>query len=197
MKNILAVAGAVIAIFASLPYIIDIVRGKTKPNLVSWITWTLLLAVASAALFAEHQVQAGLLVLGDGVSCLLVVPFGLKYGTATLDRFDIGCQIATLVGLVLWLVFDSPMIAVVATLAIDVVGSVPTLRHSWSQPNEETASAFLISVVAAVLTLLSLTHYNLSAALYPVYLLILNTALFVTISHGQRVGRVKTPTASE
>jgi hypothetical protein len=179
MKDALAIIGALIILPAEVPYVINIVRGKTKPNIVSWITWTLLVGIGAAALFAAHQPHAGLLVLADAIGVSLVVPFGLKYGIAKLDKFDIFCQVAALVGVALWLIFNSPMIAIVATVTIDLIATVPTLRHSWNQPEEETAITFAMSVIAAALTVASLKNYQVSAWLYPVYLLISNALLTV------------------
>jgi hypothetical protein len=190
MKDLFAVLGAVVILFSTVPYIVDIVRRKTKPNIVSWCTWTLLVGIGAAALFAERQTHAALLVAADALGTLMVVLFGLKYGVAKLDKLDVLCQIAALAGLALWLIFDSPMIAIVATISIDLIATIHTLRHSWSQPDEETASTFAICIVAAVLTIISLKSYDLESLVYPVYLLFSACLLFVTIRHGQRTGGI-------
>jgi hypothetical protein len=181
MKGILAFTAAFLMLFCTVPYIIDIVKGKTKPNIVSWITWTLLIGIGAAALFASHQSHAGLLLTGDVIATFAVVVVGIKYGFAKLELFDGLCQLGAIIGLVLWLVFNSPMIAIAATLVIDFIGTLPTVRHSWLHPNEETSITFGIGVIATVLTLLSLKEYSVTAWIYPAYLLFSNGLLFVTI----------------
>jgi hypothetical protein len=188
MKSIFAIAGALIILFCTLPYIIDIVRGKTRPNIVTWFTWSLLIGIGAAALFASHQTHAALLLTADTIATFAVVLFGLKYGIAKLDKFDGLCQLGAVIGLVLWLIFKSPMIAIVATIAIDFIGTVPTLRHSWFHPEEETSVTFALGVIAAFFTLLSLKEYSVVAWIYPFYLLLSNAMLFVTIQHGNRKG---------
>ena len=49
MKDILLILATLVTIGAVIPYILDVIKGKTKPNIVSWITWTLLTAVATVA----------------------------------------------------------------------------------------------------------------------------------------------------
>ncbi len=115
-----------------------------------------------------------------------MVVVGLKYGTAELDRFDIICLIAALVGMVLWFVFNSPIIAILATIVIDLIGTIPTVRHSYRHPEEETYITFGLGIIATIFTLLSLTHYAFSAWVYPAYLLFSNALLFATIFFGQR-----------
>ncbi len=58
MKEVFLILGAVLAVFCTLPYIIDIVKGKTRPNIVTWIVWTLLISIGTAALFANHDYNA-------------------------------------------------------------------------------------------------------------------------------------------
>ncbi len=189
LKEIFAVLGAGIILTCTLPYIVDIVRGKTKPNVVTWITWSLLIGIGAAALFASHQPRAALLLTADTIATFAVVLFGLKYGMAKLDRFDIFCQIGAIMGLIFWLVFNSPMIAIVATITIDFIGTVPTLRHSWSHPEEETVITFVLGIVATSFTLLSLKSYSVTAWMYPAYLLFSNGLLVITIQHGQRIAQ--------
>jgi len=186
MKDVLAFIAAFLMLSSAVPYIIDILRGKTKPNIVTWFTWSLLIGIGATALYTAKETNAALLLTGDFVATFAVVLFGLRHGIAKIDRFDIFCQVGAVIGLVLWFVFDSPLIAIAATITIDFIGTIPTLRHSWNYPDEETPLTFLISIVATVLTLLSLKTYSISAWVYPVYLLFSNALLFTTISHGQR-----------
>ncbi|MEO6761082.1 MAG: hypothetical protein ABI220_01735, partial [Candidatus Saccharimonadales bacterium] len=125
----------------------------------------------------------------DGIATFAVVLFGLKYGTAKLDLLDVVCLAGALIGLGLWLLLDSPLIAIIATLIVDVIGTIPTLRHAWSKPEEESASAFIIGIVAIVLTLISLKSYELSAWIYPVYLLASNGILVLIINRAPRIAR--------
>lgn len=191
MKEVLVFLGAALMLVAPLPYLVDIVRRKTKPNIVTWGTWTMLLVIATAALFAAHEPRAASLVLADTIATGAVAVLGLKYGIAKMDRWDVFCQVGAVLGLVLWLVFNSPMIAIVMTITIDLIATIPTLRHSWNLPDEETAITYTLGAIASLLTLLSLGEYTVAAWVYPLYLLLSNSALTITVSHGQRRAAVK------
>jgi hypothetical protein len=187
VKDTFALSSVIIVLFCTLPYILDTVKKKTRPNIVTWGVWSALIAIGAAALFASHETNAALLLTGDFVATFAVVVVGLKYGTAKLDRFDLFCLLGALVGLALWLIFNSPMIAIIATIVIDFIGTVPTVRHSYHHPEEETSITFALGVVATTFTLLSLQNYTFSAWVYPAYLLFSNGLLFVTILLGQRL----------
>jgi hypothetical protein len=186
MRNLIAAIAGIIALLDVSPYLIDVVRGKTKPNIVSWFTWSLLLIIGTAAAFSDHQDKSALLTLGDGIGTTLVLVLGIKYGIAKFSWFDGICQICALIGLVLWLVFNSPTIAVIAVIAIDFIACLPTAKHSWQSPEEETWEAFALTVFASTLTLLSLTHYSVVSLGYPIFLLLVNLAFVVVVLYRRK-----------
>ena len=181
MKDVLATIGALLMMVSTIPYALDIVRKKTRPNVVTWITWTLLTAIATAATFAVHEPRTAFLTLGSCLSTLLIVILGTWYGIAKLSLFDVACQLLAIIGLLLWLLFNSPLIAIIATVAIDFVGFLPTLRHAWLKPQEETWQAFAWSVLAIAFTLASLTNYSAASLVYPLYLFLADGLLTITI----------------
>jgi hypothetical protein len=191
MKELFAFLGAFIVLFCTLPYIIDVVKHKTRPNIITWIIWTVLVGIGAIALFASHDYNAAWLLVGDAIATFAVVIVGIRYGTAELDKFDIFCLIGAVVGLILWLVFNSPLIAIVATIVIDFIGTIPTVRHSYLHPEEETYITFALGIIATIFTLLSLSDYSFSSWVYPAYLLFSNALLTVTIFYGQRAKHLK------
>jgi hypothetical protein len=186
VRNFLSITGAILALFSTVPYLIDIVHKKTKPNIVSWITWMLLTGIATAAAFAAHQPRTALLTLASTFCTGGVVVLGLWYGIAKFSWFDGLCQAGAVLGLVLWLVFDSPLIAIVGVVAIDFIACLPTLRHAWLKPGEETWQTFCIGTAAALLTMLALTSYVPEALLYPAYLLLANSAIAAVVVYRRR-----------
>lgn len=177
MKNYIAYMAAALAMVSVVPYLIDIVRRRTKPNVVSWSTWALLTGVAMVATFAAGEPRAGLLLLGSTICSVAVLLLGIKYGIAKLSIFDVLCWTSAMVGVILWQIFDSPAIAIVMSVAVDLIGMLPTLRHSWLEPKEETWQTFVIGSIAAILTIVSLEAYNINNLLYPVYLALANGAI--------------------
>jgi hypothetical protein len=170
MRNVLAFMAAALAILCTVPYFVDVVRKKTKPNVVTWFTWTLLTSIATAAAIAAHEPRTALLTGATALCTGTVVLLGLKYGIAKFSAFDAVCQIGAIAGLILWFIFNSPSIAIIAAVSIDFVGMLPTLRHSWFKPQEETWETYLIAFAAAALTIASLQSLNVASLLYPAYL---------------------------
>lgn len=189
MKNYLAVAGAVATLLAAMPYLVDIILGKTKPNIISWLNWTLLTSVGAAAAFAAGEWQTGIQTFAVMVWVLSVVLLGFRYGVAKFTKFDGFCQVSALFGLVLWFVFDSPAAAIVVVVLVDFIGALPTLRHSWINPDEETWQTFMYAIVGPVMTIVSLGAFSVESLLYPMYFVFINAAIAaVVVYRRQQLG---------
>lgn len=181
MKDFLLVLSALITIGSVIPYIRNILAHKTKPNLTSWITWTLLTGIATAAEIGAGEYRAAIFTGAAVMATSLVVFFGFKHGYVKYSRFDVICQLSAIVGIILWQLFDSPALAVIASVTIDFIGALPTVRHSWLNPLEETWQTFAISAFGAVLALLALDTYNVTSMSYAVYIIVINVAITCTI----------------
>lgn len=191
MKTTFLVISIVLTIMSAVPYIRDILRGTTKPNLVSWITWSLLTGVATAAAISAGENVAAMFTGAATIETTLIVLLGLRKGYVRYTRFDAFCQIGAIVGIVLWQLFSSPAIGVVAAVVIDFIGALPTFRHSWLLPSEETWQAYAIAAVGGAFAIGALEDLNWVSLPYALYILIVNVALsYVIISRRKaRLGR--------
>lgn len=181
MRNFLIFLSGAITIGAALPYMIEIIRGKTKPRIVSWFTWTLLTGIACAASFADHEYATGILLLCAAAETAAVCILGFKRGDRKFEKIDIVCQIGAIAGLLLWLIFNTPAIAVLATVVIDLIGAIPTLWHSWRKPFEETWITFALSSLGGGITLIVSHDWKITAIAYPLYLLVINIIMTLVI----------------
>ena len=172
MRTLLSVLGSLIAVAGTVPYIIETIRGNTKPRVVTWLTWALLTGIAGAASLSAGQLGAAVFALLGTVATSSVVVAGLRYGDRSFTRLDLACLAGVLLGLVLWLSLDNPIFAIWTAILIDFVGLVPTLVHAWKQPMAETASAFVCVGVGGLITSAAIASggsFSVAALGYPLY----------------------------
>ena len=181
MGQFLVVASGLLGLFSVAPYLRDMFRGATRPNLTSWFTWTLLYGIATAAEFDAGAGRTALFTGAIAVSTLLVIVLGLRLGRASVSAFDLACQVAALGGILLWQLLDSPTAGVLAVTAVDLIGALPTVRHAWRSPREETAATYAIAAVAAVCALAALRAYTVVSMTYEVYVVALNAGVAAII----------------
>jgi uncharacterized paraquat-inducible protein A len=188
MKDTLVIIGASLNLLSVVPYIIDVIRRKTRPNIVSWLTWTILTSIGAAAVFVGSGFAASLLPLSSSLSTLSIVLLGFKYGFSKYSRFDLVCQFSAIGGLLLWYIFNTPVVALVSVVVIDAIAALPTLRHALLRPKEETWQTFAVASFASLVSIIGLKTYTVSSSLYPFYLCIMNGIIASTILYGR--GRV-------
>jgi len=185
MRVILLIISAGLTVSAALPYIVEVLHKKTKPRVVSWFNWALLTGISGGAAIAAKQYPSATLSLAATLECLIIVGFGLKLGDRKFEFFDVTCQIGAIVGFVLWIVFNDPLIAIIASASIDFIVSLPTLKHIWQKPREETAAVFMLSAIGAIFALAAVHNPRISGLVMPIYIVAINllmTGLFLTSS---------------
>ncbi|MEI7539212.1 MAG: hypothetical protein WCJ36_00365 [Candidatus Saccharibacteria bacterium] len=165
-----------------LPYFIDMVKGKTKPRVVSWFIWSVLAAIACIAALIDGHYPTAIFLLLSSLAPMAVVVFGWRLGgDRSIEWLDIICLLGALIGVVLLVIFNSPAFAVIITIIIDLIGGVPTLVHAWRRPNEETWLEFALAGVAALCMLLVVNSWEVTAFVYPLYLLLINLGVMSII----------------
>lgn len=181
MRADLVFIAGIITIISPLPYIRDSLKGKTHPNLVTWFTWTLLNGITAAAAWSAGARQTAIFMTAASIATFAIVLSGLRYGLKQYTKFDISCQAAALVGLVLWKLTNDPSIAVAINVVTDFVGLLPTIRHAWKAPHAETWQTFVIAMVAGALTLMSIQDYTFISLASPIYIFSADTTMTAVI----------------
>jgi hypothetical protein len=187
MRELLTYLAGIIIVISPIPYVIDILRDKTHPNMVTWVTWTLINGINTAAAFSAGAWQTGIYGLAATIATSTIATLALWHGVKRYTRFDIACQVVALLGLPLWLLTRQPALAIALELGVDLAGGLPTLRHAWNAPFEETLRTFALSAIAGLLLLLSLSDYTYVAVAMPVYILLFDSAIVFSIVTRRKV----------
>lgn len=196
MRTTFIVISSILTIASALPYIIDVLKGKTKPRIVSWFIWSVLTGIATAASFVDHQYASAILTFCASIETLSIVILGfIKSGDRTLEKFDAYCLAGAVVGLALWLFLGSPSIAVLASVIIDMVGAAPTVKHIWQKPYEETWLTFMLASVGALFTVLAAKDTRITAIAYPVYIVLTNVVFVGIIFARHKYAKTSKPAA--
>lgn len=174
VRTALLIISSVLIVISIIPYLIDIAKKKTKPRVVSWLNWAFLGAIAGAAALNAGQLPAALLAFASVTEVLLVVILGLYYGDRSFEKIDVLCQLGAGMGLLLWLTLHNPLIAIIIITLVDLIAALPTYKHIWQKPEEETLASFVICGIASALTLAAITSLVLTGLIYPIYLLLAN-----------------------
>ena len=129
LPEFFVIIGTLIGAAGSVAYLIDTLKGKVKPNRVSFLLWSLAPIIA---FFAQIQQGVGLesmMTLSTGVLPLTVfcASFFNKQSVWKLTRFDLLCGALSLVGLALWQITRVGNIAILFSIIADGFAAIPTI----------------------------------------------------------------------
>lgn len=178
-----AILGALLSFGGVVVYLIETLRGTSRPNRVTWFLWSLVPFIAFFAQIKQDVGYSSLLTFVSGFGPLLVflASFINKKSFWEISRFDMVCGAIAIVGVVLWLVTRNPNLAILFSILADGAAASPTIVKSFKFPETESYLAFFGGGVGAILTLLTITQWQFENYAFPLYILFICSLLTVLI----------------
>jgi len=176
--------GCVLA--ASPPYIIDTVRGKTRPERASWCIFALLGIIAVVSQLAAGATWSVGFTVIDSLAGTIIFVLSFRYGVAGWTRRDQTALGVATVGVVLALITRNPLYSVAGVVLADGSGMVLTLRKAYLDPDSETAVSWFLSGIGGFAAALTVNRPVPAQLLYPFYLGFANCSVIVCQYAGRR-----------
>ncbi len=177
IKIIISAIAVILTFVGYFGYIRDIVKGKTKPHVFSWLIWSIITGIIYALQVSAGAGPGSWVTLTLTVILLSVFFLSLKNGSKNIKKIDVVFLILALGALPLWLVVKQPVLSIILLSMIDMLGFLPTIRKSWNDPYSETLSLYVITTFRHGLTIFALAQYNIVTWLFPASWVVAN-ALF-------------------
>jgi hypothetical protein len=185
---IVGVISGVLAALAVVPYIKDILHGSTRPNIVSWALWVLLLFIASIAQISAGASWSLVFLIGDLIGTSIIVILCLfGYGYSEYGRVEWTCLTLAVIAIIAWQLTHQPVLAIVFAIAADFMAAFPTVVKAYRDPWSEHPSTWVIICVASALGILSTTVFDLANIAFPAYLLLINGLIGIFALVGRRL----------
>ena len=183
MNSNFVIVGTLIGAVGALAYLIDTVKGKVKPNRVSFLLWSIAPFIAFAAQIKQGVGIESLMTFSTGF--LPILTFGASFVNKKAEwkitKFDLVCGALSILGLILWLITKVGNIAITFSILADGLAAVPTIVKAYKYPDTELAWPWIATVFGVVLTLLTLSEWTFANSGFIVYILIVNTLIFSLI----------------
>ncbi|UQA57953.1 hypothetical protein [Polyangium aurulentum] len=170
MHVLLGRLSGLLSLAGFIPYVIAILRGKTRPSLATWGIWAGVGAILCASAWAAGARASIWTPVSYALGPSVVTLIALRYGERGLSRFDLGCIAAAAASLLLWYLAETPLVALLINIVIDLVGALPTLRKTWHDPDSEDRLSWGLFCAANLVNLAAIERWRFAEAVYPVYL---------------------------
>ena len=172
-----AYVAAVINVLGTLTYVVDVFRGKARPNRVTWGVLTIAPMIAFASMLSQGVGMAQSIVtfsVGFSPFLIFISSFLVKHPAWQLKRFDIGCGVLSLFGLLLWWITGEGNVAIIFSILADGLAFLPTLVKAYYHPETESPWAFMVSQIATIMVLLTVKIWNFENVGFQLYILATN-----------------------
>lgn len=181
MKETIGVIAAILTFVSYVPYLINIVRGKTHPHIYTWGLWGLLTLLIFALQISDGAGPGAYVTLFAGLMCLAVIILSLRYGKRDITLSDKVVAILSLVAIGLWLIADQPVLSIILVTIADMLAFIPTVRKSWNKPYTETLSLYITNSLRFILVLFALDNYSILTSLWVVAWIVANILFSITL----------------
>jgi len=190
MNAALGVASLVVGALCAVYSIAAILFGTARPHRISWCAWTIVACLGSAATFSAGAGWGSLAAARTAVTAAIIFGLSLvpRYGKPDAERrSDVVLGLIALAATIAWKVVGLP-VAFAAAVAVgaDVLIGLPTIREAWRQPQHESAFAWILGLVAALLGVLAIEHVTFSSAAYLVGLSAVNVCIIIALFVSRR-----------
>ncbi len=156
-------------------------KGQCQPNRMTWWTLTVIGVAVAISYYASGARQTMWIALAYVAGPLIISLLSFRYGEGGWGKLERFCLLGVAASLLLWWIFKSPVVALVANLTVDFFALVPTITKSISRPKGEDRIAWIITVISSIINLFALEQWAFSLAVYPLYLIIINGFITTTL----------------
>jgi hypothetical protein len=139
------IIGTLIGAVGAVAYLVDTIKGKVKPNRVSFLLWSIAPFIAFAAQIKQGVGLESVMTFSTGFLPLttFAASFVNKNTEWKVTWFDLLCGFLSLVGLVLWLITKVGNVAILFSILADGLAAAPTIVKAYRYPDTELAWPWL------------------------------------------------------
>lgn len=187
MKIVFALLSSLFAIWAFIPYLRDMFRGKTQPHGFTFLIWGITQGTSTAILLHGGGSWGALGSMFTVSLSIVVFVLSFWYGTKNIKPIDWLVLGIALGAILIWWGLSSPVAAVLLLAGIDLIGYIPTYRKTYEEPWTETLQVWIISSFAVFLAILALGEYNMLTMTYLLTILVANVILVAIILQRRKI----------
>lgn len=171
----------ILAVVQAIPYIVSILRGKTKPARASYAIWSVVQVISVVSYIASGATDTKWVPIALTVSAIAIFSLSFKYGMGGLSKLDISCLGIAAIAIVLWVTTNDPALAVYASLVASTIAYIPIVKKSYLLPDTENTLSWTLYAIAVLFNVLALTTLDPVIALTPMISLLFSGTIAVLL----------------
>jgi hypothetical protein len=174
-EKMVGVVSAMVISGAQVIYVIDTVRRRIRPSVLSWVGWSFLMGTSILSQVVKVGWQWSMTsILSSAVGCLTIGLVALFIGSYSLDRGDWKFLVLAALCVFIYLISGNPWMTTGFAIAADALLAVPTILNAIRDPALERSPAWMLGMVSALLALAICVGHDWIYVLFPAYLVLFN-----------------------
>jgi hypothetical protein len=186
LAPVLGILAGLVGVADTVPYVRDMVRGRTRPHRGTWLIWGVLALVASLSQRAEGASWSLVLTASQAILTALVFVLALRHGEGGVAPIDLSLIVVAFAGVVGWLLVREPLVAVVCVIVADLIAAAMMTPKTYRDPHSETLAMYALACLGGALAAGAVGTLDVALLLYPIYYCLANGALALLISVRRR-----------
>jgi hypothetical protein len=162
-------------------YAVQLMRGRIKPHVFSWLIWAIVTGIGFAAQWSANGGPGAWVNAFNSFCCVVIFLLSLKRGHRQFVTLDWIVLLLAFLAIILWWQTGQALTAVILVCFADVIGYIPTLRKTYHSPYSESLLIYWCSVIYQALAIAALSSYSLTTVLYPATLFTVNILFNLTV----------------
>lgn len=180
-KELIGIITIILGIISYIPYIRNMITGKTKPHIFSRILRGTGALIVFAGQWSDGAWAGSWSNLLAGVLCLGIAIYAYFYhGVAYITRSDKIFFVLSVAALVLYFLTDTRLRSIILINIADIFSLIPTIRKSRDHPYTETMSLYYLSAIKFALMIAATGIYSFVTVSNSILRALLN-AFFVIV----------------
>ena len=190
-REILGVIAIIVSILGDLIYIASVLKGNTKPHVLTWFVWGMLSTILFLAQVFDGGGPGAWVTSFSALGHFIIAGLALFKGEKHITKGDWVCFATALITMPLWYFTKTPLYSVILIVLIDIVGFIPTFRKSFSKPYEETELPYALSLLKHISASIALVNFSFITAFYPLSMIFVNGSFVLMLMWRRSIPKTK------
>lgn len=156
-------------------YVLNTLRGQTKPNRVTWSLWVVIAVVAVIGLINEHAAKPTIILtafFGLMPLIIFIASFFNKKSYWKITRFDQICGFLSVLGILAWTITGNGNLTIIFAILANLFAWIPTFLKAFKAPDTESWLTYFNAIFASIITLLTVKTWTFASVGMLIYFII-------------------------
>lgn len=174
-SNAWNITGGAFLATAQLIYIIQIIRKKITPSIITWLGWALLVGVSFIAQITQYGWNTVLIGhMFSGLGCGMIFLVSLLSKHYSINSKDWYYLLLGIICMVLYVATRDPWLTTIFSILADAILGMPTILKAIKDPITEKNLGWNLALACWTLTIITGIKQDPIFLIFPIYCLIFN-----------------------